>query len=127
MSDLPGARYFKPFFCTGVCFYFRHLTYFLITPLRCSRSARTLVEPLQTILSSFPNSQNRKNFLQSSEGRKDNGFRLSDKREKSLGCFSFNSHFFCFDLLTYLAKHASAQQHFLDSVQELPASIHAVH
>src|ERR1051326_6923594 len=98
MSDLPGACYLKPFFCTGVCLYFRHITYFLITPLRCSQSARTLVEPLQAMFSSCPEQSGFQEQLLRSEGRKDNGFGLSDKREKSVPVSRSILHFFCFDL-----------------------------
>jgi hypothetical protein len=33
MHDLPGAGNFKSFFGTGVCFYFRHFTQYLIFTL----------------------------------------------------------------------------------------------
>jgi hypothetical protein len=36
VSDLSSRRYFEAFFGAGVCFYLRHFTWFIITPLRHS-------------------------------------------------------------------------------------------
>ena len=126
MSNLPGASYFESFFGTRVCFYLRHMTYFSMTPLRCSRSAGTLVEPLQAIF--FPACRKEVSWqslafiLEGAAKIKIFG-QQANRRLKCPKTFWPSETAFS----AILQKYAQAQCYFLDPIQELFNQIHLIY